>query len=114
MSDPDLWQRLSGRRSLDPELREEIKAAFGTRGTKALAAIDAGRVLKYLDFYVVEGKTSRYVVEEDFCTCSDFMYRGRTCWHLLAARIAELTVTYVPVNRWYHEEIDTVNTNKPG
>lgn len=114
MNAPDIWQRLAERRSLDTELRNEIVVAFGTRGAKALAAIDDGRVLKYLDFFVVVGKTSRYIVEEEFCTCSDFMYRGRTCWHLLAARIAELTVTYVSVNRWYHEEIDTLHTNKPG
>ena len=79
MSDTGIWQRLAEKKTLDPDLRGEIEAAFGTKGKKALAAIDDKKVLKYLDFFVVEGRTSRYIVEEDFCTCSDFMYRGRTC-----------------------------------
>jgi len=114
MSDADFWQRFSKRHGLDTGLRDEIASAFGTRGVKALAAIDAGRVLKYLDFFVVEGRTSCYVVEEDFCTCRDFMYRGRTCWHLLAVRIAERTGTYVPVDRWYYEGIDPLHRKKDG
>jgi predicted nucleic acid-binding Zn finger protein len=105
MSEPDLWQRLGQEKTLDAPLREEIETAFGTRGKKALAAIDEGKVRKYLDFYVVEGKTARYIVEEDFCTCSDFMYRGRTCWHLLAVRIAAASGTYVPVDSWYQDQL---------
>ena len=105
MSDTGIWQRLADRKNLDPDLRGEIEAVFGTKGTKALAAIDDKKVLKYLDFFVVEGRTSRYIVEEDFCTCSDFMYRGRACWHLLAVRIASVTSSYVPVNSWYQDQM---------
>lgn len=101
----DLLQRLAERKALDPDLRGEIGEVFGTRGRKALAAIDDGKVKKYLDFFVVEGRTARYIVEEDFCTCSDFMYRGRTCWHLLAVRIAVTTSTYVPVGSWYQDQM---------
>ena len=114
MNGPDIWQRLAERQMLDPDLRREIETAFATRGVKALMAIDDGRILKYLDFFVVEGKTSRYVVEDDFCTCSDFMYRGKTCWHILAVRIATITGTFRPVNRWYHEEFDTARRKKAG
>ncbi|MDD1694684.1 MAG: SWIM zinc finger family protein, partial [Methanoregula sp.] len=63
------------------------------------------KVKKYLDFFVVEGKTSRYIVEEEFCTCSDFMYRGRTCWHLLAVRIAQATGTCQSVDSWYQDQM---------
>jgi predicted nucleic acid-binding Zn finger protein len=70
-------------------------------GTSALDAIDAGRVKKYLDFFVVEGRTAAYIVEDDFCTCGDFLYRGRTCWHLLAVRIALVTGRVVTVDGWY-------------
>ena len=98
-----LWQRLAEQKALDISLRTEIETAFGTRGKKALAAIDDEKIKKYLDFFVVEGKTAEYVVEEDFCTCDDFMYRGRTCWHLLAVRIAREAGLYEPVEIWYQD-----------
>jgi predicted nucleic acid-binding Zn finger protein len=99
----DLWHRIKEKNTLDASLREEIETAFGTRGKKALAAIDAGKVKKYLDFVVVEGRTAEYVVDEDFCTCRDFLYRGRTCWHLLAVRIAIGADLTVPVEIWYQD-----------
>jgi predicted nucleic acid-binding Zn finger protein len=99
----DLWHRINGNHALDAALRGEIEAAFGTRGKKALAAIDAGKVKKYRDFLVVEGRTAEYVVDEDFCTCRDFLYRGRTCWHLLAVRIAVGADLAKPVDGWYQD-----------
>ena len=99
----DLWLEFAEKKVLDAPAREAIEQAFGTRGKKALAAIDAGKIKKYLDFFVVEGRTADYVVEEDFCTCGDFMYRGRTCWHLLAVRIVMITGTFERVDRWYME-----------
>jgi predicted nucleic acid-binding Zn finger protein len=59
---------------------------------------------------VVEGRTAAYIVEDDFCTCGDFLYRGRACWHLLAVRIARETGRYVAVDRWYQETLK----EKPG
>jgi predicted nucleic acid-binding Zn finger protein len=103
----DIWQRLAEKKALDPAFREEIDAEFGARGKKALAAIDEGKIKKYLDFFVVTGRTADYIVDEDFCTCRDFMYRGRTCWHLLAVRIAQLTGTFVPVESWYQDQLKT-------
>jgi len=99
----DLWQEISDKNALDASLREKIESVFGTRGKKALAAIDDGKIKKYLDFFVVEGRTADYIVDEDFCTCGDFMYRGRTCWHLLAVRIVMITGTFERVDRWYVE-----------
>ena len=99
----DLWHRIEEKNALDLSLREEIVATFGARGKNALAAIDAGRVKKYLDFFVVEGRTAEYVVDEDFCTCRDFLYRGRTCWHLLAVRIARAADLVKPVDGWYQD-----------
>ena len=101
----DIWQRLAEKKSLDPPLRAEIEAECGPRGRKALAAIDEGKIKKYLDFFVVTGRTADYIVDEDFCTCRDFMYRGRTCWHLLAVRIAQMTGTFVPVDSWYQDQL---------
>ena len=102
-NESDIWKRLAEKKALDDSLREEIERTLGSRGKKALAAIDAGKIKKYLDFFVVEGKTASYVVDEDFCTCGDFMYRGRTCWHLLAVKIVSITGTFVAVDSWYAE-----------
>ncbi len=99
----DLWHRLGERRVLDATLRLEIEETFGDRGKKALAALDAGKVTKYLDFFVVAGRTAEYVVDEDFCTCGDFMFRNRTCWHLLAVRIAQATGLYEISESWYQD-----------
>lgn len=101
----DLWSRIGEKKALDSSLREEIEATFGTRGKKALTAIDAGKVKKYLDFFVVVGRTDEYVVDEDFCTCRDFLYRGRTCWHLIAVRISRETGQFTPVDSWYVDQI---------
>jgi predicted nucleic acid-binding Zn finger protein len=101
----DLWLRLAEKRELDAELRAAIENELGPRGKKALAALDAGKIKKYLDFFVVEGRTDDYVVDEDFCTCGDFMFRGRTCWHLIAVRIAILTRRFEPVDSWYTDQL---------
>jgi len=99
----DIAAILAGNKTLDFASREAIVTAYGKKGTFALDAIDRGRVRKYLDFFVVEGKTASYIVEEDFCTCGDFLYRGRNCWHLLAVRIAVATGRFETVDRWYQE-----------
>jgi predicted nucleic acid-binding Zn finger protein len=99
----DIWVRLKEKPELDAEIRKEIEEAFGRKGKSALEAIDAGRVKKYLDFFVVEGRTAAYIVEDDFCTCGDFLYRGRACWHLLAVRIAQETGRFESVNLWFQE-----------
>jgi predicted nucleic acid-binding Zn finger protein len=99
----DIWGRLRKRNELDAEIRGELVATFGRKGTAALDAIDTGRVKKYLDFFVVEGRTAAYIVEDDFCTCGDFLYRGRDCWHLLAVRIARESGHFGAVNCWYQE-----------
>lgn len=99
----DLWQRLAGRKDLDAVLRLEIEETFGNRGKKAIAALDAGKIQRYLDFFVVAGRTGDYVVDEDFCTCRDFMFRGRACWHLLAVRIAQETGIYEKIDSWYQD-----------
>jgi len=98
-----IWDRLSRTKSLDASLRQEIEDTFGQRGKSALAAIDAGKIKKYLDFFVVEGRTSDYVVDDDFCTCRDFMYRNRNCCHLSAVRIARETGQFVEVDAWYQD-----------
>lgn len=99
----DLWQRLARQKSLDEALKGEIERAFGPRGKKALDAVEARRVKKYLDFFVVAGATAEYVVDDNFCTCSDFLFRDHECWHQLAVKIAVATGSFEPVDAWYQD-----------
>lgn len=99
----ELFSALKSGGRLTPRLREEVVRLFGDRGRKAIAAIDDGQVKKYLDFYVVVGKSDEYIVDEDFCTCNDFIFRGGSCWHILACRIAALTGNFETYDLWYQE-----------
>jgi len=99
-----VFTRISKKKELDPFIREEIRKTFGKRGIKALAAIDEKDVKKYLDFFVVSGATSEYVIDEDFCTCGDFLFRGKECWHLLAVRLAVASGSFERVDAWYQDE----------
>jgi predicted nucleic acid-binding Zn finger protein len=101
----DIRNLMKGRNGLDADVRKAIEDTFGRKGKSALEAIDTGRVKKYLDFVVVEGRTSSYIVEDEFCTCGDFLYRGRACWHLLAVQIAVTAGLAVPVDRWYQDTL---------
>ncbi|MFA4876285.1 MAG: SWIM zinc finger family protein [Methanoregula sp.] len=101
----DIWERLGKTKTLDSALRSEIESTFGTRGKKALTLLDAGKIKKYRDFFVAEGRTASYIVDEDFCTCGDFLYRGRSCAHILAVHIAEVTGVYEMVDSWYQDEL---------
>jgi|SRR5208337_230271 len=99
----DLWQQLYGKKALDDALRTRIVTEYGSRGAKALDAIDHQLVKKYLDFFVVTGSTGEHVVSENVCTCRDFAFRQKPCWHLIAVRIAEATGTFETIDAWYQE-----------
>ncbi|MDK2973979.1 MAG: hypothetical protein PWP08_350 [Methanofollis sp.] len=90
---------------LSPALRDAVVRSYRDRGRTALAAVDAGQVRRYLDFFVVTGRTDEYVVEDDFCTCKDFTYRGRCCWHILAVRIAVAAERYERREEWYIDRL---------
>ena len=96
-----LWQKIELDRALTEELRTCIERAYGERGRKALDAVDKGQVKRYRDFFIVVGRNDEYIVEDDFCTCSDFLFRGRECWHILAVRVAERTGLYESYDLWY-------------
>jgi predicted nucleic acid-binding Zn finger protein len=98
-----IWEKIERDRTLTPEFRACIERVYGDRGRKALVAVDKGQVKRYRDFFVVVGHSDEYVVEEDFCTCSDFLFRGRECWHILAVRIAERTGLYESYDLWYQD-----------
>ncbi|MBT8507760.1 hypothetical protein AZH53_04925 [Methanomicrobiaceae archaeon CYW5] len=83
-----------------------IRRHYGERGKKAILACREGKVEKYLDFYVVHGMTGTYVVEDDFCTCSDFLFRGKECWHILAVRYARSCGLCANRDEWFQEKLE--------
>jgi len=98
----DLFRLLERERRLTPEIRRLIEERYGQRGKKALEIVDEGRVKKYLDFFVVVGGSEEHVVEEEFCSCRDALFRRRgECAHVLAVRIAALTGLYEEFPLWY-------------
>ncbi len=97
----EVFRILERDRTLTPELRQEIGRIYGERGIKALKAIDEKRVKKYRDFIVVVGTSDEYVVDEDFCSCRDFVFRKGRCWHVLAASIAVLSGDFEEIDLWY-------------
>jgi predicted nucleic acid-binding Zn finger protein len=101
MTDP--WKVLEKERRLSPEIRRLIGERCGQRGGKALEIVDEGRVKRYLDFFVVVGSSDEYVVEEEFCTCSDALFRRGECSHVIAVRIAALTGQYEEFPLWYQD-----------
>ncbi len=107
----DLLERIARERKLTPELRDEVRITFGNRGERALAALDEGRVKRYLDFTIVESTSTEYVVDDDICTCGDFLFRGRECWHILAVRLASATGSFVDEPAWYQDRW-TGDTNR--
>lgn len=99
----DLMERIAKEGRITDDLRQEIRSTFGSRGERALAAIDERRVKQFLDFTVVMSSLKEYVVEDDICTCGDFLFRGRVCWHILAVRLAAATGNFVVEDSWYQE-----------
>jgi predicted nucleic acid-binding Zn finger protein len=92
---------------LTPELEERLTNEFGPRGKKAMETVRSGKVKKYRDFFVVKGSTGEYIVEDDFCTCNDYLYRlsikGGVCYHSIAVRIARATGEYEDIDQWYSD-----------
>jgi predicted nucleic acid-binding Zn finger protein len=83
-----------------------VIACYGERGRRALEAVEAGSVKRYLDFVVVVGTRDEYIVEEGLCTCEQSLVRNGFCWHQLAARIALLSGLCEEYDYWYHAALD--------
>ncbi len=100
-----IWDEIRCTRALTPDRREAFLAHHGERGRKALKTVDERRVKRYCDFFVVVGYNDEYVVDEEFCTCSDFLFRGKECAHLLAVRLACATGCYERYDTWYYPSL---------
>lgn len=103
MDAKEFWGRLKDEGFLSPQLREELIRLYGERGEKAALSLEKKMIRKYRDFIVVAGASGEYIVEEDFCTCNDFMFRGKCCGHILAVRLASLCGMMEECDRWYQD-----------
>ncbi len=94
---------------INSDIESAIIREYGTRGKNAIELVRAGKVRKYRDFFVVQGRKDQYVVEGDFCTCRDYLYRlsrqDGLCYHSLAVKIASATGQYEEVDAWYSDII---------
>lgn len=87
----------------DYKLYRALLINFGKRGEKAFEYLKNKRVKKYRDFFVVVGK-EEYVVEEDSCTCPDFLVNlkgSKPCGHIIAVKVARITGNYDVVDAYY-------------
>jgi predicted nucleic acid-binding Zn finger protein len=100
-----IWDELHCGSSLTLDRKEALVHQHGERGKKALKVVEERRVKKYCDFFVVVGYNDEYVVDEEFCTCNDFLFRGRECIHILAVRLACATGCYERYNTWYYPSL---------
>ncbi len=86
--------------------RRAVLACYGEQGRRALEAVEAGSVKRYLDFVVVVGRHDEYIVEDGLCTCDCSLIRNGFCWHQLAARIAVLAGRCEEYDYWYHAALE--------
>ncbi|MDO8842664.1 MAG: SWIM zinc finger family protein [Methanocalculus sp.] len=95
------WVLLQKEGSLTEEAKRSLLHAYHERGEKAILAAEHGNVKKYRNFWVVVGRTDEYIVEDGYCTCDDFLYRGGECWHSIALRVAQICDLYEEFDLWY-------------
>lgn len=104
----EIYDRIKRTKQIREADENRLLQVFGDRLTKALAALEAGRVRKHV-FYP-SGRTIWTVVGEEreyqilslakFCSCNDFYFRVLSheaflCYHLIAQKIAEALGKYV-------------------
>ncbi|MCD1294843.1 hypothetical protein CUJ83_07505 [Methanocella sp. CWC-04] len=104
-----MFEEIRDAGSLTDELAERVEKEYGARGKKAIEAFRSGKIKRYRDFFVVEGKKGEYIVEGDFCSCDDYLGRlskkGGICYHSIATRIADATGRYEKVDEWYTDKL---------
>ncbi len=95
---------------MTPEVESMILSRYGNRGLRAIRGVQKNRIKKYQDLWVVVGDEEYVVINERFCTCSDYLYeissRGEgpeLCWHAIAVKIAMRTEAYSGFEEWYYK-----------
>ena len=108
----DDWRAaLAAEGDLTPAITERVLDAHGDRGQRAIEAASEGRVKQYNDFTVVVGHGDEYIVEAGSCNCEDAQYNldpDESCWHALAAAIADRVGAVDHHDMFYSEVRDFV------
>ncbi|MHA1733846.1 MAG: hypothetical protein ACTSU5_18030 [Promethearchaeota archaeon] len=94
-----------------PEHIDVFERHFPGKLTPALELVANDRVVRYETdrrrvFWVVQGRTSNYLVFPDFfCTCTDFLMRGvlrndrkTVCYHIISRKLAEAVGHFEEMN----------------
>jgi len=104
----EAYERIKSEKRMRAGDADRLLRLFGDRFTKALQALDEGRVRKHV--FSPSGRLVWTVVGEEreyqilplatFCSCNDFYFRVLSheaflCYHLLAQKIAEALDRYV-------------------
>jgi len=108
----EAYERIKSEKKILIGDADRLLQLFGNRYTKALQALDEGRVRKHV--FSPSGRLVWTVVGEEreyqilplatFCSCNDFYFRVLSyetflCYHLLAQKIAEALNRYVILER---------------
>ncbi len=92
---------------LSEAFSQQIELEYGNRGKKGLEIVNERRVKRYKDYFVVVGESDEYVVEDDLCTCKDFLFNtgknGVKCSHMIAVQVAKQKDVVDTVDAWYQD-----------
>jgi len=104
----EAFERIKSEKKIRVGDANRLLRLFGDRFTKALQALDEGRVRKHVFspsgrlVWTVVGEEGEYQILPlaTFCSCNDFYFRVLSheaflCYHLLAQKIAEALDRYV-------------------
>ena len=93
---------LGEKHSLEIDAFDSYLEKYGSRFTRALESVEAGKVKKYvlkdaeIVRWIVVGNEKDYIIIDDnYCSCYDFFHRVLLlqeidkCYHLLAKMVAE-------------------------
>jgi len=86
---------------LTGEIRRRIIELYGSRGERAIEAVEQGRVFRRGRRWFVRGRGGEYEVVKSFCSCPDYVMNIATgkagvdmCYHALAKTVAEIIGAY--------------------
>ena len=86
---------------------QQIELEYGNRGKKGLEIVNERRVKQYKDYFVVVGESDEYIVEDEFCTCKDFLFSSpkndAKCSHMIAVEVAKQKDIIDAVDAWYQD-----------
>lgn len=92
----EIFSLLRREGKLSGEIRRKIVELYGSRGERAIEAVEQRRVYRRGRRWFVRGKSGEYEVVKNLCSCPDYVMNIATgkakvdvCYHALAKEIAE-------------------------